>query len=381
MLLFFSQSALAYNYDDALRFRKEGDNAKSLQIFKSLVKDDPQNSELWFYVGLLQRIQGDFDEAMKSQQKALKISPENNDVKLEIARIHVVNGDFDKAELLIDQILSSNSTYKEAEKLLVRIEKIKFDFEEGRVVLKRHPYSWYVDTGYERSRFSREVNQRKEWRNSFLQVGHRVTDKTLVHAKIHGYKRADKHEENYEVGADHVFNKNYNAGLDVAYTQKSEFLAKWKVKARGEARVVRDHKYIGDTWLVGDVQSDRYQNFDIYVMKYGARYHITDNLDVTGVFIDVVDQNDDVIRGRMGRVNYQTPWRKLRVFGGYASAPETQNSSVSNGQGFVVQTRTVFYGGSYKVSDNITLHLAYTRDDRENSFIRKVVSSTISLKF
>lgn len=139
-------------------------------------------------------------------------------------------------------------------------------------------------------------------------------------------------------------------------------------------RAIRDHKSIGDTWILGNIQKDRYQYFDIFTIKPGIGYFVTKNLEIKSFFINVVDQDDRNTTGWMARSDWQTPLPQMRIFVGLSAAPETQNA-------VVVETKTRFIGGSYEVNENLVLNLSYARDDRQNSFIRKVLATSLSLKF
>ena len=46
-----------------------------------------------------------------------------------------------------------------------------------------------------------------------------------------------------------------------------------------------------------------------------------------------------------------------------------------------VDTQTWFGGVALELTPQATLHIGYTRDDRENSYIRQVVNASISYRF
>jgi YaiO family outer membrane protein len=364
-LLFHSSLCLAQglNYDDAINNRKRGDYQEAEKIFSSLIKKDQNNSELWFQIGLVQRLRGKVLEAKNSQKKALKISPQNNDAKLELARLYLAEQNYEKAQKTADEVLKNNPSYLEAQELSSNITKVKsapLDY-----------YKWRLDLGRELSRFSR-VDQ-NDWQENFAQIGFHPQKSTSLHIRFDDVRRFDKHKRHYEIGFDQAPNKNYNFGFDAGYSPDSTFLPKWRLKARGGARVIRDHQFIGDTWILANVQKDRYEHFDIFTLKSGLGYFITKNLELKGFIINVIDQNDHNTSGWVSRLDWQTPLPKLRIFTGLSSAPETQNA-------IVVDTKSKFLGGAYEIDRNLSLNLSYTRDDRENSFIRKTIAASISLK-
>lgn len=356
--------AQSLSYEDAVKSRIDGDYENAEKILLELIEKDPENAELWFQLGLVQRFEGKLQDAAISQEQALKISPDNSDAKLELARIHFFKQDYTNAQSEVDEVLQHDPNYLEAKELSARIKKAKLELSDYR--------KFQLDLGHELSRFSRKDNN--DWRENFAQFGFRLSKETLTHARFNEVNRFNKYNRNYELGIDHRFGRNYNFGFDVGHTPNSTFLPSWRLKARGEARVIRDHKFIGDTWILVDAQKDRYQGFDVFVFKNGVSYFVTKNLELKGLFINVIDQNDHNISGWTSRLDWQTPLSKLRLYSGISVAPETQN-------GIVVNTEGKFLGGAFELKKDLFLNVAYAREDRENSFIRKVFNTSLSVRF
>ena len=64
----------------------------------------------------------------------------------------------------------------------------------------------------------------------------------------------------------------------------------------------------------------------------------------------------------------------FRFYAGYADVPETVAA-------VTVDTQTWFGGVTLDMTPEATLRLGYARDDRENSYIRQVVSASVSYRF
>ena len=355
--------AQSFTYQDALLAKKEGNYIQAEKILLFLIKKNPKNAELWFELGLVQRYQQKLPEAMNSQRQALKLSPNNNDIKLEIARMYIWNNDLQQAQILINQILSDNPDYKEAEELALSIKNKKSITN----------YKWQLDLAYEHSNFARRPLT--DWRDYLLKLSHKLSDKTSLHLAAERAKRFNSYNEHYEAGINYIFNSNYNAAFSLGHTPDSTFLPKWRIKASGAANIIHknQYRYLGNTDFTLYLQNDRYKNSDISVIKPGIYYALSNSVTIHPQLINVIDENNRHLRGWAIRGDWQMR-DDLRIFGGYADAPENQN-------GITINTKTHFTGASYNINQRLILHISYTHDDRENSFIRKVITGALSIKF
>ncbi|MCB2081571.1 MAG: YaiO family outer membrane beta-barrel protein [Hyphomicrobiales bacterium] len=366
ILVILSNPGSTATYDEALRARKNGQFAAAEQQFVSLLKNDAKNAELWFQLGLVQRFRNKYTEAMASQKKALALSPANLDIRLELARLYHWKGEDGLAEKLTREVLNASPDYTDAQVLAATIEKAK------RLPARPFHPRWQADIGHERSTFSRRPQP--DWRQSFLQLGRWINKDTLVHFRTENLQRQNAYNEHYELGVTHIFNDRYSGYASVGYTPDSVFIPKWRIKAGGEMRILHGNSLLGDSWLTGHIQHDRYKTINTTVIKPGLRYAITDTIQAHIQHINVIDEYDNRLKGLSGRVDWQTPLSALRVFGGLSDAPETENA-------LTVNTKARFIGLSYRFSSNVTVHASYAREDRDNSFIRHIGATALSMKF
>lgn len=365
---FFPSYSYAENitYDLAVKVKSNGEYQKAETFFNELIKKDSNNSELWYQLGLTQRFQQKNDDAMESQKKALELAPENYDIKIELARLYSWKKEYKVAEAMINEVLTAHPDYQDAIELKDSITLAK----NAQVTPKK--LKWQVDLGYENSDFSRRPQP--DWHQYFLQLGYWLKEDTFVHIRTEDIKRFHNHNEHYEAGISHIFNDSYNGNLSVGYTPDSSFLPEWRIKTGGEARVIFNHEHIGNTWFTAAIQHDRYIGLNTTVIKPGIRYEILDNLQIHAQHINLIDENDDHLNGWSGRLDWQTPLPELRLFTGLSNAPETENA-VS------VDTKARFFGCSYQLTPKITVHSSYSREDRENSYIRHIITTALSIKF
>jgi YaiO family outer membrane protein len=359
------------SYEKALKLKKDKNYTQAEQAFLSLIKTSKQNAEFWFQLGLIQRYQQNFLEALVSQTRAIELSPNNADIKLELARLYSWNLEFDRAEILVKEVVAKYPDYQDAITLEETIRRNK--------LLKVDPirYKWNVSTGYEQSDFSRKVQP--NWYTTFLQIENWVNPKTLLHIRAENKERYNEHGEYYEFGIAHIFADYFNGQFSAGGTSNnSPFIPQWKLKTRANLRVIHGHDKLGDTWLTGYVEHNRYENSIGTTIKPGIRYEITDNLQIHGQSVNVMDEEGNHLSGWEAKLGWQTPFPKLRLFGGVSDTPEGQSTN----QGMIeVDTHGYFGGFSYQIVPRATIHASYARDDRENSFIREIVSVALSVKF
>ncbi|MDA0902657.1 MAG: YaiO family outer membrane beta-barrel protein [Proteobacteria bacterium] len=354
------------SHERAIAAKEDGDYNKAEKILSQLIKESPNNAQLWFQLGLNQRFQGKLKESMQSQLRATKLEPNNSDIKLEIARLHYWNKDLKPARKLIDPIVAKYPNYKEAVELQSAIIK-------SQKTLTKNPYRWQLDLGYEHSEFERR--EQKDWHLYSTRLNYHLNDDTLIYGAFEDADRFDTHDQFYEIGTYHHFNRKYNAGFAVGYTPDASFFPEWRLRGEGQAEIIEKGNYIGNSWLTAKIDYNRYRSSDeITVVKPGIRYYIIDTLSIHPEMINVFDENNRHLRGWAVRLDWQTNFKPLRLFVGLADAPENQN-------GVTVDTKSHFIGMAYQINKRLTWHLSYNRDDRENSFIRKVVATALSIKF
>lgn len=370
LALFFLLSAQSFaeviSYDRALALKKDGQFEKAEHYFTELLKKDPQNAELWFQLGLTQRILQKREQAFLSQTKALEISPTNHDIRLELARLNHWKKESDVALTQVNEVIEAHPDYQDA-----------IDLKETILRAKNAPkdissLKWQFDLGYENSSFERRTQP--NWHHVFFQAGYWFTKKNLVHLRVENTERVNTHNQHFEIGAVHLFNKTFSGFFSVGHTFDSLFIPKWRFKLGGEANLFFDQQFLDSLTFTLHTQHDRYSTLNTTVIKPGIKYRFLKNFQLQAQYIGVIDENNDNLHGWSTRLDWQTPLKQLRVFGGLADAPETENVQT-------VYTFSYFFGASFTIVPQVIVHASYARDDRENSFIRNILTTSLSLKF
>ena len=108
MLVVFTTSATgAYYYNRYSKIKKiiseyeifynMGDFRTAKEKMSEAVNLDPQNSDLWYYLGAIQSLAGNYDDGIESLLKANKIK-EKNAYKILLTNFYLLGGNLDAAK-------------------------------------------------------------------------------------------------------------------------------------------------------------------------------------------------------------------------------------------------------------------------------------------
>ncbi|MDD9901590.1 MAG: YaiO family outer membrane beta-barrel protein [Alphaproteobacteria bacterium] len=340
-------------YDEALALLEKAQNAM------------PSNAEVRLAKIRTLSWMGRYEEA----QRELDIMPPsqktNADVWLLQAYLHYYRKEFTDAESVFLKILAAHPDYTDAAEGLANVRRAMQGNKKDDV------YKWQADAGYEYSHFSRR-NQ-KAWHQQFIQINRFFSDrKTVVHGRVERYNQFSNIDSAYQVGASHVFMPRFTGYLSGSISPGANFRPDWRISAGGAARLDAAPD-LPAIWLTLDARRDGYANTDVLTMNPGLKIEPVDGWAVSGRVITVGQRSEDRLYGQELRLDGQVaPGWRFRA--GYADAPETES-------GVTVDTATVYGGISVDVLPTLTLHFGYTRDDRENSYIRNVYNVAFSRKF
>jgi YaiO family outer membrane protein len=353
-------------YLQALEAKKLGNYKEAEKDLSLLTEKYTDETKMWFQLGLVQRFQKNIDAAIVSQSKALELSPDDGDVKLEMARLYMWNRNFVEAEKLVNEVIKEHPDYLEAQDLASTIQRTKFSSLDSEF------YRWQVVTVFERSNFSRK--EQPDWRTGFFQLGYWTSPDTLIHARMENAERMNAYNEYYELGIMHIFNDNLVGHFNAGHTPEAVFMPDWRFKAGVEIRPFHDYKSYNKMWFTSDLKYDLYNQYDIITLKLGIRFFITDMFSVHLQDINIFDENGKHLNGWSSRMDWQTPLDELRVFGGISNAPETEGLTT-------VSTEAVFVGTAYQITPQTAVNISYSQEDRDNSFIRHVMSAALLVRF
>ena len=297
-----------------------------------------------------------FFEIGRYFDKILAESPNNTEAKILEARLFLYQQQYDQAR----QILTPIKNNDEAGKLLLDATSA------ARHDPAKEQLRWRLSYGQSESKFSR-VKQ-NDWRNSFANIAYKLNDKTSLSLNYEDIRRFNTHNYQIGVGVDHRFSEKYQGYFVLVNTTNATFLPRASYRTGGAAKV------INNLWLLMDLQYDDYAIGAARTAKFGAQYFITKDLALTLKHVNIIDTSNKYLNGYYSRLDWTTPFEQLRLYAGYANAPETQNA-------VTVDTKSMFGGVSYDLNRRITLFVSYAHDDRENSFIANTAAAALAVKF
>jgi YaiO family outer membrane protein len=340
--------------------------AESLSLLETAEESYPDDVEINFSIIRTLMWKGSYSAAEERLSALDKRHEANADVQLLRANLAYYRKDYIASEAIYKTILISHPEYEDAKMGLERTRKALAD---PPLTI---PYRWQADVGYEHSGFSRRPQP--NWKQEFLQLTHFLdNEKTAAHGKITRYDQFTNIDTEFEVGVDHVFAGYLNAYAYGAIAPEADFRPESRMAGGGAIKVLNKADGWIPIWLTLDSRYDHYDSVNITNMNPGLRIEPLAGWSLAVRKISVDADNAKRVYGEDYRLD-GTITGRLRFYAGYADAPETVAA-------ITVNTQTYFGGIAFDMTPESTLRLGYTHDDRENSFIRKVINASVSYKF
>ncbi|MDX2028867.1 MAG: YaiO family outer membrane beta-barrel protein [Alphaproteobacteria bacterium] len=338
----------------------------------------------------------EFDEALRLLNDAAALEPENVEVKLAVARVHSWQGRYDLADKDLRPFIDATPMNADAELLAANLDYYRERLDEAAARLQRtlaaHPdytevaetlelvqkakktaegFLWQIDIGYERSSFARQPQP--DWSNDFVQLT-RFFDKgaTAIYGRWEYYDQFLTTDMSYEIGVAHRFAPYLSSYFYAGRTGSPSFRPFWRVGGGGAVRVKEPEDSFPSLWLTLDLKEDEYKQTSVATGNPGVRMELG-NWAVNGNMVMVREWGHAAVFGWSTRLDGLVT-DGLRFYVGYANAPDTENA-------ITVTTASIFSGFAYDVTEACTLRFGYTREDRENSYIRHVFNLGLSFRF
>lgn len=336
---------------------------EALTVIEQARKTTPNDSELLLAKARILAWKGDYAAAQAILTPLARAHPRDDDILLAQAALYGYEGKRDEAAASYRRILDRNPRYQDARDGLARLEK---------QATTREGFEWQLDAGSEVSSFSRSSNS--DWNQQFLRLNHYSADRTtVVHGQFTRYRQFDTTDQYYEAGVTHRFTPGLNGYVLAGVTPHANFRPDSRLGAGGEVRLDTPGTSSPAWWATLEMQYDRYPTGDIALYAPALRVEPAENWAVTARRILVDPETSKMLYGWLARLDGEVI-HGLRFQAGYANAPEAV-------AGIAVDTKTYFGGIAVDLDDAHTLHLGYTRDDRQNSFIRNAIDASISYRF
>ncbi len=99
-----------------------------------------------------------------------------------------------------------------------------------------------------------------------------------------------------------------------------------------------------------------------------------DDFTISGKHINIWDDRNKHLKGWSAKLDWRSPLEGLRFNFGVADSPESDN-------GETVNTANRSLGFVLYINPDTSLYTSYSRDDRDDSFVRKSIATSLVFKF
>ncbi len=368
-LLFGSLVALPAIAQTAVELYEQGVAARQEQRFDEAVAAlerslalEPGNADALVQLGFARLGSGDLEGARGAFDAALAIAPDYADARFGLAQVSFREGDPATAASLIDPLVAADPGNTEFLALRASIAAAGQGSAE--------PWRWRLDLGGELSDLS---GGRSSWTDSSSALTYRFDERTSTGLRLRHAYRSRAHDVQIEGRVDHrVTDRLAVYGL-LAFTPDADFLARSSFGGGASFRPFDGAGLLGPAVLSVDGRYDVFSSTDVWTIAPGLQVFTPDEtVAVTGRWIHAEDDRGTIADGYSVRLDW-TATDRLRLFAGYADAPE-----ISDGQ--LDDTATTFGGLSFDVDDRLTLSGSYAHERRE-TFDRDTFAVGLSLRF
>lgn len=404
------------------RLRVAGRFVEAETVYRDALAIAPTNTDVLVALGLVSGFQQKFDEAGEFFEAALALDPGNVDARLGMVRLAIWRGDTAGARTLIDRTLPIASTNPEALVLDARISLLERDYARaeqsfaelvaadprnaealvglgdvrrtrGEEDAARSDYQralqispdsreiearlaappvrkWRFDLGSEVSDLSAG---RGSWTDSAVGLSYRLTPDTTIGGRTRVATRAGRTDVQIEGRIDHAFSAAFSGYALAAATPDADFLARFSIGGGGSWRAIERKDSLGPVFLNIDARYDVFADTRIATISPWFQVYLLDErVAVSARWVHAEDDSDTIADGYVVRGDL-TVTERLRLFAGYSDAPEIS-------EGTLEETRTLFGGLSFDVSDRLTLGGAYAHEQRP-AFDRDTFGVSLTARF
>jgi len=417
-LLLLLVSASATSAENAEILRMEGRAARLTGQFDDAVlklgeaaQSEPDNADIQVELGLTLAGLKRYAEAAAAFRRALERAPGYTDAELGLARLEYFQGHFAQARAMAIQ-LAEREPESEAAALVAQIDKA-IDAEnaairaqelrkagkasaprKGTQALPPRPAMrpvaridlsggldlsppstpatrWRIDLDGSRSTLS---GNRPTWLEATSRLGYEIRPGTTLSGGIQEAKRYGKDDTSLDARLDRKLSPSTSFYLQGGGTPDADFLAKWSLGAGGAVRLYQQAGLFAATMLTLDARTAEYTTGATQTYSTGLeQYLMGGRLWLTLRWIHLVDADGGHHNGGLARADVIVNDR-LRVFAGYANAPETD-------EGLTVDTSSMFGGVICGLREHTDLKVSFAHEEREGRFDLNSVSTGVTYRF
>ena len=311
---------------------------------------------------------GQYPEARRELSVLMKEHPGNSDLHLTLGNLEFYQGNLDAAQAQYEIVLALTPDYADAQTGLENVESArKSQKSSGNLLNTSDQKRWRIDGGISVSDFDNETLPK--WNDQFLRAEY-SPENLSYHAAIQRYDRFGLGDIELRAGVADAVRGGWDWGLEVGGTPDANFRPDLSLGGRLGRSIELENGLV--LYPNINVRTDDYATDNIQTVQPDLTAYLSNGTILTGRLIATLqeaekDQLGWLLEGRHPLTN------RLQVRAGYARAPEAID-------GLAITTKSLFGGLTYRLRDDLDLHLNLSRDNRENSFVRNSANVSFTYK-
>ena len=100
-----AEGSAAERFAKALQHKMNGEYDEAEALLKSVIAEQPTNSDAHHELGLVYSYRVYMDESIDSLEKAVSLSPSSTRYLIDLGKTHAMYGDYDKAKPVFEKVL------------------------------------------------------------------------------------------------------------------------------------------------------------------------------------------------------------------------------------------------------------------------------------
>ncbi|MGZ8159076.1 MAG: YaiO family outer membrane beta-barrel protein [Methylobacter sp.] len=195
-------------FDDGVRYKQQQKLPEAISAFREVLTDEPQNSQAWEQLAIVESWLNHFDESITAWRKLLQITPHQASAHAGLARVLYWKGEHAEALREVDialglepnnadvlvlkgDVLLADDKREQAHDVYFQAQALaKNDVEiEKKIVRTEAPKNWRIDLGHGADQFSA---MRGAENSSYMQIGYRASADTSLYVRTERYDNFHK---------------------------------------------------------------------------------------------------------------------------------------------------------------------------------------------
>ena len=352
LLLTLPHIALANEINaKALELAGQKNFDKALSVLSQQSSDIASGYDHRFLKARILSWAGQYGAARAELDSLMAAYPDNADLQLALGNLEYYQGRLDAAETQYSRVLNKFPNYQDARNGLENVRKARAE------AAANGQQTWRIDGNLGFSDFNQD--EISKWDDQFLRVEY--SPNTLAyHGSVQRYKRFGTTDIQFMAGIADAVRGGWDWGLEAGFTPGATFRPELSLGLRGGRAIEMQSGVVFYPNVT--YRFDDYDTGSIHNIQPGLTTYLEGGIVLSARLIATLQEAEDNQLGWL--IDGRAPLTdRLQLRAGYADAPEAID-------GLAISTQSLFGGLSYKVRDDLDVHVNLARDDRENSYVR-----------